>query len=235
MKIKGTGIYTDATGRSKNILGIYDLANEENLRELKVSGKVSFEKISCAKVSVSGKCKGDSISAQVVKISGELSVAEVSCDEINISGKCEGKSLSTKNFLGSGKIKLVSLKVEETLKFSGEANVDSVTADEIFIATRNGSIGSIKCRKIKIFDDSERFSGEVFGRIFAVRSSLSKSHLRVQIKNIEADTVDLENSEVEVIRCKDAFIGSNCAIEKLFVAGECKVVADSKVGDIIHM
>ena len=234
MKIKGTGIYTDATGKSKNILGICDLSNEENLRELKVSGKVSFEKISCAKVNVSGECKGDSLAAQAVKISGEFSVEEIACDEVNISGKCKGQSLNTKNFLGSGKIKLGSLKVEETLQFSGEARIDSLTADKIFIATRNGLIGSVKCRKIKIFDDSERFSGKFFGKIFSVHSSLSKSRSRVLIKNIEADTVDLENCEVNVIRCKDAFIGSNCVIEKLFVAGECKVAADSKVEDIIH-
>ena len=234
MKIRGTGNYTDSKGRRNNFLGICDLADGENLRELKVSGNVSFKKISCDEISISGKCKGDSLAAQALKISGELSVEEITCDEVNISGKCEGKVLSAKNFLGSGKINLDSLSVEEALKFSGKPRIDSVTAGEFLIAARDGSIDSVKCRKIKIFDDSERFGAEVFGKMFAVRSSFSKSRLHVQIKNIEADTVDLENCEVDVIRCKDAFIGSNCAIEKLFIAGECEVAADSKVKDIFH-
>ena len=233
MKIKGTGNYINEKGRRNNFLGICELPDEESLRELKVSGNVLFEVLSCNEINISGKCKGNSVSAQVIKISGELSVEKLSCNEINISGKCSGNSLNTKNFLGSGKIKLDSLKVEETLKFSGEAHIDSVTADEIFIGSRNAFLGEIKCRKIKIFDDAERLAEEIFGKIFSFHSSFGKSYSRVQIKNIEADTVELENCEVEVIRCQNAFIGANCSIEKLFVAGECKVAADSKV-NIIH-
>ena len=45
---------------------------------------------------------------------------------------------------------------------------------------------------------------------------------------------NLQNCEVGIIKCKDAFIGSNCIIEKLIVAGECEIYADSKVSEMVH-
>ena len=175
---------------------------------MKVSGDLSFEKISCDKISISGKCEGGTVSAQSLKI----------------SGACEADSVSAKNLSVSGKIEVDSLTIEQTLEISGKPQIDSVKADEIVIATRNGFIGEVECRRIKIFDESEQFNGVKFVQRFS----------RVQIKNIDAQTVQVENCAVDVIRCKDAFIGSNCAIEKLFVAGKCEVAADSTVGETIR-
>lgn len=119
----------------------------------------------------------------------------------------------------SGKVEVDSLKIARTLKLSGRPQIDSVTADEIFIATRDGSIGAIKCRRIKIFHDENFFDNQ--------RS-------RIRIKNIDADTVELENCAVDVIKCRDAAIGTNCAVEKLFVAGKCTVANDSTVAETIR-
>lgn len=204
-------MYTDATGKSHRVLGFCDLTEAKTFQELKVSGKLSFEKISCDEVSVSGKCEGGSIAAQNLKV----------------SGTCNGDSIIAKNFSVSGKVEVNSLTVEQTLRISGKPQIDSVTADELIIATRSGFLGDVKCRKIRIFDDTDK----IFGKGFAEYLSSSS---RVQVNNIEADTVALENCTVEVIRCKDAFINSNCAIEKLFVSGECKVSANSTVGETIR-
>lgn len=138
-----------------------------------------------------------------LEVAGSLSFEKISCDKINVADKCEGDFLSA-----------------QVLKVSGSCEIDSVTADEIFIASHSGFLGSVKCRRIKIFDDTN----------FVV-----SRRIRVRIKNIEADVVDLENCAVEIIHCKDAFIGSNCAVEKLFVSGEYKVAADSMVGETIHI
>ena len=208
MKIKGSGTYTDASGRSHSVFGAGEVSDGENLKSLKVSGDLSFEKISCDKISISGKCEGGTVSAQSLKI----------------SGACEADSVSAKNLSVSGKIEVDSLTIEQTLEISGKPQIDSVKADEIVIATRNGFIGEVECRRIKIFDESEQFNGVKFVQRFS----------RVQIKNIDAQTVQVENCAVDVIRCKDAFIGSNCAIEKLFVAGKCEVAADSTVGETIR-
>ena len=219
MKIKGVGTYTDASGRNHRVLGTGELSDGEHLQSLKVSGKCSFDKISCDELNVSGKCGGGSITARDLKTSGELEFDNITCDEITASGKCSGKSVDAKIFSASGKVEVDSLTIAQTLKLSGRPQIDSVKADEIFIATRDGSIGAIKCRHIKIFHDENFFDNQ--------RS-------RVRIKNIDADTVEIENCEVAVIKCRDAVIGTNCAIEKLFVAGKCTVADDSTVAETIH-
>lgn len=215
MRIEGSGMYTDETGRSHRVLGVCELTEAKTFQELKISGKLSFEKVSCDEVSVSGKCEGGSITAQSMKV----------------SGTCDSDSIIAKNFSVSGKVEVNSLTVEQTLRISGKPQIDFVTASEVIIATRSGFIGEVKCRKIRIFDETDKFVDKVFGKGFAEYLSSSS---RVQVKNIEADTVALENCTVEVIRCKNAFIGRNCAIEKLFVASDCKIAADSTVGETVR-
>lgn len=217
MRIKGSGTYTGAAGKSCSILGICELADEENLQELRLSGNLSFKKLSCDKVDISGKCEGGSINARSLKI----------------SGTCEGDSVSAKNFSAVGKVEVDSLTVEQIFELSGKPRIDYVTADEIIIATSSGFIGEVKCHKIKIFDDTARIDGEFFDKSFIGHFSFNQSRSRVRIKNIEADKIELENCEVDIIRCKDAFIGTNCAVDKLFVSGACKVAADSTVGETI--
>lgn len=218
MNIRGSGTYTDVSGKSHKIIGIGELPDSEGLQELKVSGNLSFKKISCDEINVSGKCNGSSIVSDYLKTSGELSVDDISCNEIVISGKCTGNSVNAKNFSGSGKVEVGALTIEQVMNFSGKPQINSLSADEIIIASRDGSIGKVTCRHIKIFDN------EHFGI----------SHSRVRIEKIDAETVELENCEVDVIRCKDAFIGKNCAVKKLSVSGECTVADDSTVGETIR-
>ena len=234
MKIKGSGKYIDATGKNNKILGVGEIADDEKLQTLNVSGNLSFKKISCCTIDVAGKCTGDSIVAQSLNVSGKLSFEEIFCDRITVAGKCTGDSLTAKNFSADGKIEIDSLKVEQSFELKGKPKINFVDADEIFIATRNGFLGEVKCRKIKISNEANIFAGEDFAKIFSERFNFDKSNSRICIKTIDAETVDLENCEVDVIKCKDAFIGKNCAIEKLFVAGECKVAVDSKVGETIY-
>lgn len=80
----------------------------------------------------------------------------------NISGRCEGDSVTAKNFSASGKVEVDSLTVEQTLKLSSKPQINSVTADEIFIGACDGSIGKIKCRRIKIFPVVRLSGGNFF-------------------------------------------------------------------------
>lgn len=202
MKIRGSGLYTDANGKRHRVAGISEWSEAEKFRELKVSGNLSFEKISC--------------------------------EEIELSGKCEGAFVTAKNFSASGKVEVDSMSIEQLLKLSGKPKINAVEADEIIIAARNGFIDEIKCRVLRIFENSEKIGLEVFEEIFGKHFPRSEYNLRVKIKKIDAETVELENCTVDVIRCKDAFIGSNCSINKLFFAGECKIADDSTVGETIH-
>ena len=207
MKIRGEAVYVNAEGTSHEIKGV---------------GIIS-----------------DSSALQKMKISGELSFDEISCDSIIVEGKCEGGSLMAKIFSVEGKAEIDSVKVAQTFELEGKPELGNVEADEIIIESCAGSINEIKCRRLKIFNRSNSVNmiafTKVFGKkIFNEEISVSNEIPRVRVKNIDADTVELENCEIDVIRCKNALIGSNCAIEKLFVSGNCKVADDSKVGETIR-
>lgn len=168
---------------------------------------------------------------QKLKVSGTFTFDEVSCDDIKISGECDGKLLNAKNISIEGTSDIDTAQAD-SFELRGSAEIDKLVAEKILIDSRKGKIGEIKCRELKIFH-REIHSSSMFSKIFGGGVS-HKSNSRVKIKSVEAEEIRLENCAVDAIRCKDAFIGSNCTIEKLFVAGECKVADDSTVGETIH-
>lgn len=200
MKLKGEAVYIDSAGVFHKVIGDGVLSDDVILKRLKVSGKLSFDKIFC--------------------------------DEITVDGKCKGGSLTAKNFSVDGKVKLDSLKVEQFFELDGKPKIGNIEADEIIIESNAGLIGAVKCRKLKIFDGGNFTVG---GIKFSGKLQDAEDISRINIKSIDADKVELENCAVDIVRCQDAFIGSNCAIEKLFVAGECKVAADSTVSETIRI
>lgn len=155
---------------------------------------------------------------QNLNVSGTLSFGELSCDNITVEGEIGGKSLTAKKISVEGSFDVDAAEVE-TLNLSGSIDTDKLIAEKIFIESQSGNIGTIKCQQIKIFH-----GGNFFRR----------QRSRVRIKSIDAETVELENCAVDVIKCRDVVIGTNCAVEKLFVAGKCTVAADSTVGETIH-
>lgn len=175
----------------------------------------------------------DNIALQKLKVSGSFKFDAVSCDEVKISGECNGKSLNAKNISVEGTAYIDTVEAD-SFQLSGSAKICNLVAEEIIIESRKGTIDSIKCGKLKIFhDEINEVGSSIMARIFGVKVSNHSDSL-VHIKTIDAETVHLENCAVEVIRCKNALIGSNCAIDKLFVAGECKVADDSTVGETIR-
>lgn len=158
----------------------------------------------------------DDINLQSLAVEGTFSFERISCDTIKVEGECTGDSLTAKNFSVEGTLKVDSLNIEENLTAEGSLKASNIAAAKVSIESRSSSIGEINCKSIKVFHEENFFR---------------KANSRVYIKSIDAETVHLENCAVVIIKCKDAFIGSNCAIEKLFVAGECKVAPDSTVGE----
>lgn len=186
---------------------------------MKIKGQGSY--ISSAGIRYEVKGIGslpDDTSLQSLKVSGSFECGKISCNNVNVSGKIEGNSIHAKNFSLSGKIE-----------------VNCIIADEIAIDSRSGSINELKCAKIKISNRMSEKGVAFFEKIFGEHSTTVNINSRVHIKNIEAENVHLENCAVDIIRCQDAFIGTNCVIEKLFVAGECKVADDSTVGETIRV
>lgn len=160
----------------------------------------------------------DDMPLQSLAVEGIFSFKNFSCDKVKIEGECSGKSLTAKKISVEG-IFDVDAAQTETFQVSGSIDTNKLTAEEIIIESSAGSIDEIKCARLKIFHDENFFR---------------RQSSRIRIKNIDAEKVELENCAVDVIKCKDALIGTNCAIKKLFVAGEYKVADDSTVGETIR-
>ena len=165
----------------------------------------------------------DDVILQSLKVSGKLEFDKISCDNVDIAGKCECDALTAKNISVKGKI-----------------DANSIEADEIVVESRSGLIGTVKCGKLKIFGHTSTATEEIFAKFFGSKFfdddivTIGNNDSRVQVKSIDAVKVELENCEVGVIRCNDATIGTNCAVGKLFVVGECEISSNSTVGEIIR-
>ncbi|MBQ3452345.1 MAG: hypothetical protein IJL14_07780 [Selenomonadaceae bacterium] len=200
---------------------------------MRIEGIASYVDVAGKHHSIEGMGTLPNTPLQSVSVSGSFSFEELSCDTLKVEGECNGKSIVAKKISAEGSFDVDSVEVE-TFKLSGSIDAEKIVAKEILIESRGGSIGAIKCDKVKIFHgEIHEVGSSIMSKIFGGKIS-HRNNPHVHIKTIEAETVHLENCAVEVIKCKDAFIGSNCAIEKLFVAGECKVAPDSTVGETIR-
>lgn len=171
---------------------------------------------------------------QSLSSSGSFSFGNLDCDELKIEGECQGKSVNAKNISVSGIFEVDTVKAEKSLKIEGSINSENIVAEEIVMESRGGSIGTVKCTQIKIFHgEIQDIGGGILAGIFG-RKIQCHINSRVRIGQIDAVKVTLQNCEVDEIKCADAYIGSNCVIEKLVVKGECEIADDSKVGEVIH-
>ena len=200
---------------------------------MKIEGIASYTDSAGKRHSVEGIGSLPDAALQDLNVSGSLSFDKLSCDDVEVEGSIGGKLLTAKKISVEGSFD-VGVTDVETFNLSGSIDAEKLTAKEILIESRGGNIGAIKCDKLKIFHgEIHEVGASILSKIFGGKVS-RQSNSRVRIKNIEADTVELENCAVDVIKCRDAFIGTNCAIEKLFVAGKCTVADDSTVGETIH-
>lgn len=185
---------------------------------MKIKGKAAYVDTAGVRHEVKGLGSlSDDTALHSLKVSGTFEFGKISCDKIDVSGKCEGGSVQAESF---------SLK--------GKPEIDSIKADETVIESQTGSIGEIECKRLKVFNRMSAGGKALLEKLFGGHDSEFDFNSRVRVKNISADKVELENCEVDVIKCRDAFIGANCAIEKLFVSGECQVATDSTVRETIR-
>ena len=201
---------------------------------MKIEGEAVYIDATGKRYSIEGVGNvSDSVALQKLKVSGSFKFDKVSCDDISISGECKGKSFNAKNISVEGTVDIDTVEAY-SFQLSGSARINGIVAEKIIIESCKGTIGAIKCSKLKIFHEEINMLNEsILSNIFSVKTS-HHSNSCVKIKSIDAETIHLENCTVDVIKCKDAFIGANCTIDKLFVAGECKVADNSTVGETIH-
>lgn len=203
---------------------------------MKIEGEARYVDMQGKRHSIEGiGSLPDATALQSLNVSGSFDFGEISCDKVKIEGECLGKSLTAKNISVSGIFEVDAVKVEGSFEVEGSVDSENISAAEIVMETRGGKIENIKCNKIKIFHgESYDIGGSILANILGGKNIRTSGSSRVRIGKIDAEKVDLQNCEVEEINCKDAVINSNCVIEKLIVKGECKVAADSKVGETIR-
>ena len=183
--------------------------------------KIKGEGVYIDSAGVFHKVKGkgiisDDVILQSLQVSGKLEFDKIICDKVSIRGKCKGGLIHAKNFFTSGKIKAYSIE-----------------ADEVVIKSSSGLIDELQGLKVKISGYTDDDTA-LFEKIFFKQDEEFDDDSRVRIKSINADTVELENCDVDVIKCKNAVIGTKCAVKKLFVSGECTVAEDSTVIETIR-
>lgn len=236
MKFDGDATYITKSGKKYTIDGEGNLPDEIELKKLDVDGDVSFDEISCDEIKITGECRGNALTAEKVFIDGDIKVDVIKVDKtFEADGDCFSKSLTAEKIFIDGDSKVDVIKAAGTFEINGSLRSDSIESDEVIIESRSGTVGKIKCTDLKISKGDEDFEGEIYFGNVKIKTSSKKISSRIQIKDIEAETVNLQNCEVGIIKCKNAFIGSNCVIEKLIVASEYEIYADAKVSEIIHM
>ena len=220
MRIEGEAAYIDKSGKRHRIDGCGKLSDSDYLQSLSVDGTLSFGKISCNKFKLSGDCSGESLTAEEITIDGDARIDVVKAVKFRFSGDCSGNLLTAEKIKIDGDVRLDVIKAVKVVEISGDMRIDSVESNKVAIESRSGRIDEIKCSELKIFDNYSDFEGEIsFGNI--------------RIKNIAAEKVELKNCKVSLIKCKDAIIGENCAIEKLIVSGKFELDENSKVNEVI--
>ena len=200
---------------------------------MKIAGEATYVDKGGHRRTIAGLGSVSDGELESLKVSGSCTFDEIDCDEITVEGECVGSTLKAKNATISGTLKVKTLKVEVKLNVSGSVHSDAIGADDVVMESRGGSIGEIKCGRIKIFEHGGvEINGGFLSRIFG--SSARSMDSRVRIKSIDADEVNLQNCEVDVIKCKDAIIGSNCVIGTLNVEGSCEIADGSTVRETIR-
>ena len=233
MRIEGEAAYIDKSGKRHRIDGCGKLSDSDYLQSLSVDGTLSFGKISCNKFKLSGDCSGESLTAEEITIDGDARIDVVKAVKFRFSGDCSGNLLTAEKITIDGDVRLDVIKAVKVVEISGDMRIDSVESNKVAIESRSGRIDEIKCSELKIFDNYSDFEGEIsFGNI-RIKTSRQKIFSQVQIKNIAAEKVELKNCKVSLIKCKDAIIGENCAIEKLIVSGKFELDENSKVNEVI--
>ena len=203
---------------------------------MKIAGEATYIDKDGHRRTIAGMGSVSDGELESLKVSGSCEFGDLVCNDVKIEGECSGSSLKSENVTSSGTLRVKTLIVEGSLKASGSVYSDVLDAADVDMESRGGSLGEIKCGRIRVFEHGgvEINGGGLLSKIFGVHSSARSVSSRVRIKSIDADEVNLQNCEVDVIKCRDAIIGSNCVIGTLNVEGKCEVVDGSTVKETIR-
>ena len=152
------------------------------------------------KISGAGKVTND-LSAEEISVSGAFkALGEVTAKQIKLSGSAHfEKNVKSEYFAVSGGVKILGNLNSETLKVAGEINCKGeVNSDEINIESTDSKLSTVYGENIFIGTKS------YFGR---------RKSRKNQVQLIEATTVEVNQSEVDIIRGSKITVGANSVIK----------------------
>ena len=199
MKIAGKGVYVDSNGEKHFLEGYATVPDSKTWKKLDVSGKVSVDEISCDKVEIGGKCKGQTLSVSNIFVSGDFKVDSVKAEE---------------SFKVSGRVKSKNLDAENITINSRESTIDQIKCDTIKIFNNDDSI------------DGGLFS-IIFGKEISRVKNNSRIHIKkisakkVDLENCEVEEIDCTDAIINSnCAIKKLTVEGNCDIAADSKVGE---------------
>lgn len=191
----------------------------------KVEGPVFAES---AKISGSFDAEGNAEITGAVEITGSLKAeGSLSCGNLSVSGviKTAG-SIRGYAVTVSGVLKTPADVQAESLRSSGALSIDGLLNAETVEIELNGdnSVHSIGGGRVLVRNKPRGFS--LFGR---QKRNCLKSEL------IEADEIDLENTDCRTVRGVNVHIGSECVIDRVEYSGTLTTAPDASIGEKVKI
>lgn len=180
-----------------------------------------------------------------IKISGIGTILDdVICEEFCSEGICKIK----------GKIKCNNISVEGTFNSYGIVEADdkvsikgqinskeNIQGQEVNIEGKIKTYGLLSGDKIKVVFMGRSYVKEIGGEEISISQNNKSFVNRIIMPNkltsefIEGDTIELENTECEIVRGKNITIKSGCSIKKIEYTGEIIIDENSSVEEVIKL
>jgi cytoskeletal protein CcmA (bactofilin family) len=172
-----------------------------------------------------------------VKIDGVLSVdGDLICDTMELNGVCDLKgnvSVRGKADMDgvckiSGDLDADGICMDGQLSVSGNATAENAKIDAAFNVDGTFNVGSLD---LKFHYKS--VIKEVVGGKMRIYRGIGTATFRAEL--IEGDEVDIENSDVKVIRGDNVTIGKGCTVDKVEYSDVLNVHPKAKVKEKIKL
>jgi cytoskeletal protein CcmA (bactofilin family) len=242
LKISGSGSANGGRYEEVSISGSGKITGDVECNTFKISGsgKVLGNLTTKEfKISGSGSVIG-SLSCSEGKISGSGKItSNVKADDFRISGsgRIEG-DFRGKDFGISGSGTILGGIYGENIRISGSATVDKNMEGELVDLSGNFRIGGmINADRVYIHVGGDCFVEEigstkvivsekpinVNGILGWIAKTFGSNYGYLNVKSIEADEIQLENTVAEVVRGENITIGNGCRIKVVEYSGELRV------------
>lgn len=226
LRIIGEGSYGGGDFKSAKVIGDAKIIDRVQAEKLRVVGKVEFEgnvtadkarivgeaeiegNVKFGRARIVGKLEVDgSYTSEATRIYGEVEVEkDIICKKVKNMGQISTKgNLTSEEFISNGFCKVGGLLTAENMKLI-------INQEETYIKEIGGTNVEVKKKGL-----------------------LSKDKHRLTSECIEADTVKLESTTVNVVRGNIVSIGKNCHIELVEYSEAFKQHESSKIGKVVKI